>query len=759
MPRPTHLLIWLAGAALLGVSAALFWPGSTWLKSDFFSLLPATTDSEWQRRADALQSADYESTLVLRATGDAATSPEEFIAGAKADLAAAGYLNPERDDEQSRRWRALSGALYPFRQNLVTGADRAALEVDPDGVLERYRAYLFSPLGSAALSGLEGDPAGLFRRYLENALPAPETSGDDAELVAVSLAPASLALGNVEPLYALYRQWKQRAGAEQLSFQASGAPLYAAFGAHSARREISTIGMVSLAALAALLWWALRSGRALSLTLLCVGSGMAAGLLATVLLLREIHILTLVFGATLVGIAADYALHYLTHRIGAPSGERPLRDVLRALSLGALSSVTAFLALVLVPFPGIRQIGVFMASGLLASFVTVCLLFPALRAGPGPGARIPAFCRHLPPPGLRRWPVILLPVLLSLPGLSLLTPRDDVRDFYAAPRQLLEDQAEISEATGLSRHSHYFLVRAASEPALLRTEELLLDRARAGDVAGMEGVALSAISQLVPSPRRQQANAEALRQLADSGALARHLAALGFSPERAEAVAGQSSPAPGTLTLGALGDLDWPAGTGRFLGCRRGDRGECASYVRIDGEAGPEQLAALAASTEGVELVNPIARINALLANYRSRVILLLATGLGIAGLLLALLGGWRPALRILVLPAASCLASLGLLGALQGHYSIVNLLALLLVIGVSLDYAVFREYSAPAAQAATTLAITLSALTSILAFGMLGLSQTPVIADFGQTIAVGLAAAFALSWLLPLHREGDSRP
>ncbi|MBT4522693.1 MAG: MMPL family transporter, partial [Halieaceae bacterium] len=50
--------------------------------------------------------------------------------------------------------------------------------------------------------------------------------------------------------------------------------------------------------------------------------------------------------------------------------------------------------------------------------------------------------------------------------------------------------------------------------------------------------------------------------------------------------------------------------------------------------------------------------------------------------------------------------------------------------------------------QATTALAISLSAATSILAFGLLGFSETPVISSFGQTIAVGLVFAWLFSWM-----------
>ena len=81
------------------------------------------------------------------------------------------------------------------------------------------------------------------------------------------------------------------------------------------------------------------------------------------------------------------------------------------------------------------------------------------------------------------------------------------------------------------------------------------------------------------------------------------------------------------------------------------------------------------------------------------------------------------------------------------------RLFALLLVIGLSIDYAVFaREAGSHASP--TLLAIALSALTTLLSFGLLGLSSTPALAEFGSTVVLGVVIALASTWLL-WRRQG----
>ena len=66
-------------------------------------------------------------------------------------------------------------------------------------------------------------------------------------------------------------------------------------------------------------------------------------------------------------------------------------------------------------------------------------------------------------------------------------------------------------------------------------------------------------------------------------------------------------------------------------------------------------------------------------------------------------------------------------------------------MLGIGVDYALFfRETGAE--NPATLLAIALSSLTTLLAFGLLALSATTAIHAFGLTILVGILVAFLLS-------------
>jgi predicted exporter len=85
---------------------------------------------------------------------------------------------------------------------------------------------------------------------------------------------------------------------------------------------------------------------------------------------------------------------------------------------------------------------------------------------------------------------------------------------------------------------------------------------------------------------------------------------------------------------------------------------------------------------------------------------------------------------------------------ALHAGLTIIHLVALLLVMGLGLDYALFlsRTESAPE-QMATRHAVVACALTTSLTFGILAGSSIPVLKFLGLTVATGSAASFILAY------------
>ena len=740
---------WIVVVALLITVALARWPEQNWLATDFQALLPSSSSDGWVEQANQEAASAYNKQVLWLLEGDDPVKVSQHLAVVLQRLADTGYADSSFEKVQTQHWQALSAVLYPHRWGLLSTADKATLQRDPAAYFVQFQRLLYSPVGSRQLSMLESDPMGLYGKFLQATAPSSPDSGSQGQrywqLGTVSIDPRRLGFDALGGLYTLYQSLKAEAQLQGIELHATGVPLYSAYGVHSAKLEMSTIGVISLALLVGLLLWALRSPNAVVLTLFCVFSGLAGGLIVTVATLQEIHILTLVFGATLIGIAADYALHYFAHAL-LPGWcpEKGLSKVYRGLVLSMLSSVIAFSALVVLPFPGIQQIGLFMASGLLCSFLSVCLLFPLAFQWRPPLRPLPSLFTWQQWVWRRSVAPIAALIFMAILGLLLLPTGDDIRDFYSAPEELTEAEAALALRLKSKPDSRYFLLQARHKDELFTLEQQVMEKLQLLQDQGFVG-SFYGITRLIPAASTQRDNNTLFHTLEAQGYLTQHMQAIGFNSAFTRALHEELHSEFTPISIDKLEGLELPLGLGGFLGCHENG---CASWIRLSSVQSPEALQELAASDTNLRLINPIDDINRIIAKYRvavgGMIIIAILLTLGF----LSVICGVRKALQIMFLPVTSCLLCLLIIGLIHGTYTIVNLMALLLVMGVGLDYAIFRAFTLPQLQSATTLAIALSALTSILAFGMLSFSSTPVISNFGQTIALGLFFAYCFSWL-----------
>ena len=125
------------------------------------------------------------------------------------------------------------------------------------------------------------------------------------------------------------------------------------------------------------------------------------------------------------------------------------------------------------------------------------------------------------------------------------------------------------------------------------------------------------------------------------------------------------------------------------------------------------------------------------LTQATQRAVVIFAVAVLLVGLVLQVwLRAWS-SLAIALVPLTSGLTVLGVLTAMGIQITLFHVLGLYLVVGLGFDYGIFAWRDSGDDQRCY-LAILLSALTTMLAFGLLGLSSTPMIAAFGLTVMCG---------------------
>ena len=117
--------------------------------------------------------------------------------------------------------------------------------------------------------------------------------------------------------------------------------------------------------------------------------------------------------------------------------------------------------------------------------------------------------------------------------------------------------------------------------------------------------------------------------------------------------------------------------------------------------------------------------------------------------------------LRVLGAVGAALLVTVAGLTAAGVRLSLIHLVALQLVAGVGLDYALFfARRPLDAEERARTLRtlVTCNGMT-LLTFGLLAACQTPLLRDIGVTVATGALLAMAFSFLFAGQSPTEGLP
>jgi predicted exporter len=163
----------------------------------------------------------------------------------------------------------------------------------------------------------------------------------------------------------------------------------------------------------------------------------------------------------------------------------------------------------------------------------------------------------------------------------------------------------------------------------------------------------------------------------------------------------------------------------------------------------PDKLAAgLTTLGDGVVMLDTYAASLKLMRNYRHSAL----TTLAFAGLLIvALIGYQRRRLAevswVVATVSVGLLLTIAILTVLHGPLTVIHLIALLLVLGLGLDYSLFLSRAeAIDDRAATHRAVLACAVSTTVTFGILGGSSIPLLQYLGSTVAIGSGISYLIA-------------
>jgi len=765
---------WFALAWGLVVCLLLAGDGYLWLgkritpDTDILALLPVEERDPVLQQAFAhmVDSAQQRLVIVIGATewNDAKRAADAYnaVLARHADL----FLPQAAVDSMQSDWLAQWSRHSLL---LMTPAAEANLRTQPaDYWTEAARSRLYNPFSGPKLGAWRDDPFGLFGDWLqERAKETPVRPRDGMLYVAdatrqyvvlpLTLKAPAFSVAAQESVMPLLREAEAAARAQVASVDIvkAGVVLHAAAASEQAAREVSTIGLGSLIGIVLLMWAGFRSPRPILLILLSIGVGFLGAFIVCWGIFGRIHLLTLVFGASLIGVAQDYGIYFLCSRLEAvqetDSGTL-LRRIMPGLLLTLLTTVIGYMGLALTPFPGLRQMALFSAFGLIFAWFTVAAWFPWL-AGTRPmraGALVRGYGALL-----ARWPaltgsrtsLIAVAVFLvfAVAGCLRLGVNDDIRLLQNPPKQLITDQIAIGRLLDSPTPVQFFLVRAPTAEQVLQREEKLAARLdKLIDAHKLGGY--QSLANWVPSQQTQQARHALVEDtlLKDGAALTKLNAELDEGKDWAATTRAHllesATPVTPEEFLASSAAEPW-----RFLWL--GQAGDVtAGIVALRGmdSAGAAAVKLAGDGLEGVQWVDKVQDISSVLGKYRAYMGWVVLISYAVVFLLLAPRYR-RDTWRVLAPAAVASIATLALFGLCGQNLQLFHVLALMLLLGVGVDYGIFMQEHPGRKELTPWLATGLSAASTILSFGLLGLSHTPALQAFGLTMLAGTA----LVWLL----------
>ncbi|EJL6783845.1 MMPL family transporter [Vibrio alginolyticus] len=753
----TFALVWLnlvvlAGALLL---KQWVWSAESPIETNILKLLPKNQQNPVAEQAFESVSASMSDKVIFVITAPdknalfaAATEFDKGLRQSNHFRDVVGKISPQEQ-------QAWASYYFKHRFQLLTPEQRERLSKNPEQQVQNVIQSLYNPFSGVTGQELQNDPFLLFRDYLsqvtqqsssfrlDNGYLFVEKDGAQYLLITAELKDSPYSLTGqlaVPDIQALEQSVAQKYGAKVAH---TGVLFYANFGTQSAKSEISTIGVFSLLGIIALLVLVFRSVMPLSLALLSITIGLLVALSVTTWIFGKVHLFSLVFGASLIGVSIDYAFHYLTERLAAGNewdSEQGLKHIFIAITLGLITSLIGYLGMLVAPFPGLQQLALFSSIGLIAAYITVVAWYPILARNPSrsisnlPGQSLLAKWLTLWNQPRIKVGLPMLCVVASGFFLLQLNYDDDIRLLQTMPKDLKQQETLITTLSGMQSSQQMLVVTADDDESLMKKLESLTPTLEAWK-ADSTIESYQSLSRYLSSVERQQQDYQLIRDLyaTQSSPLT---SGLGLSKKPKM----DADFIPVTVEQYLQNPVSAPV---RFLHLGK-IKGKSATVVVLNQLQDSAVVKAFAKSQSDVVYLNKAEEISALFGEYRIKIMELLAAASALIFLVLIKRYGLQHSWRVILPPLIACACGLATAVAMGTTLNLFNLLGLVLILGIGIDYTLF--FAEKARSVSTLLAITLSAMTTVLSFGLLSLSQTHAIHSFGITVLSGIFVAWLLS-------------
>lgn len=462
--------------------------------------------------------------------------------------------------------------------------------------------------------------------------------------------------------------------------------------------------------------------------------------------------LALGFGASVLGIAEDYAVHMHFALRSGNTSSNVLQTITKPLFQGYLINVSGFAVLLFSGLPAIRQLACFAILTLTAGFILAVTILPICPWFSTPSIRV----KYQSVP--QRQPVLWRVLACGAGMLSLCYALFSIVQVDVSPRTMgadmvqLREDAEYLKTVWGSHESNILVIEGASAEVALSNARAVTERLRQLE----PGNTLGTVTDLWPSPEQAKSNAErwqkftsvhgdGLREMFYEAAVKYGFNPTAFSPfirllEKPVVPIDQDK-----LRAAGLGEM-----LDVFYHPSKNDREATKILLFTQNKADISQLEPQL--RQKTLAMAPGELETTLLQQLDAEKRLLFFAWMICFALLFIYFRDIQQTLLASLPPLCSITCILAWM-ALSGHsLTLASMAAMPLVLGLAADHGIVVAHELASGQKmGVEKAVLVSSLTALTGMGLLALAQHPALKAMGEVVFWGLLVEVpAALWLLP---------
>ncbi len=602
-----------------------------------------------------------------------------------------------------------------------------------DKIIQELDAYLQSPDGMILLDIVPKDPF-LLMNGLEERLPVAQTSTSKNEIFLwVEQEHSPFAEEGQQQVFDALTHSLESAQKIQpdLEMEFTGVSVFASASKSGIKSEIQRLNLYGIILVLLITLLAVRSIEAMARIATVVFMALLAAAATVVCVFDSVHVIALVIGSILTGIAVDYGFHLILTEENC----LPEKSTRKAVIAGSLSSALGFLVLMGAPLPFLRQVGVFVGAGLIAALLIANILRP------GSSTKFPVRSWKFRPHSLPVWLGPLL-LLLTLPGLLQLRWDSNIRDLEYPLPHLKEKDSRLQGTSSPLEEKYTYLIHA---------NDILTARSLLEDI-DPDGTHVHA-GLLLPDYETIRITHEFFSKLHTfKRELSERLEEKDYYAEAFEPFFVDWEKYKNLNVSKSLYIERLSAFSATLPGPLKNlvHQGEGSSWFMILTDEKMDIT-----SSPNIIFLDQANMLSSAFGQYGKVMWIFAGACLLVLFISVGLYFGIRSGMPALMVPTIAMLIAFGMIGYFHGNVGLFHLVGALLAFCISLDYGLFAVTSYKAGKKLPK-SISISSITTIAVFGILATSQIPAVQQLATTILLILASTLLvilLRW--PFQKPG----